>query len=181
LENQRDPNGAVPRTGPAEVFAAHFQSSAQADIVRAKIESMGYDPREISYISDPSKCDFAFDGTGTHWAKAGLEGLAGGGIVGAGVSAGISVLTLGSIVVLGPIGIAVGAATGTVIGVLLGAGLSSDQAVACENAVNGGSLVMTVQAHAGDQDRVRSALGDHIIAVEDDRYLSGREDAAGAS
>jgi uncharacterized membrane protein len=158
-------------TGPAEVLAARFDTRDAADAVRRQIESIGYDPAEISYISDAAKCSFTFDSAGNRVTSSGLGGIAGGGSVGAAVSAGASALGLGSLVFLGPIGIAAGAAIGGVVGVLLGFGMTSQQATACEGAIGEGSLVMAVQTHAGDQKRVRTLLGTHLIAAEPDTYF----------
>lgn len=157
-------------TGPAEVLAARFEARDAADAIRRRLESIGYDPAEISYISDASKCAFTFDAAGNHVTRSGLSGIAGGGSLGAAVSGGAVAFGLGSFVFLGPIGIAAGAAIGGVAGALLGFGMTSDQAVACERAIGDGSLVMAVQTHAGDQQRVRAMLDDHLIAVEQDTY-----------
>jgi hypothetical protein len=158
-------------TGPAEVLAARFETRDAADVVRRQLESIGYDPAEISYISDASKCSFTFDGAGNHVARTGLGGIVGGGSLGAALSAGASAFGLGSLVFLGPVGLAAGAAIGGVVGVLLGFGMTSEQAAACEGAIDTGSLVMAVQTLAGDQQRVRALLGNHLIAVERDTYL----------
>ena len=163
-------SNAVQSPGPARIYAARFDNRDAADAVRAKLEALGYDPLEISYISDPEKCSFTFDGMGSHVMKAATEGVVGGAALGGGVSAAFGVLGLGSIVLLGPIGIVAGVAMGGLIGVLLGAGLDSDQALACEKAVKAGSLIMAVQAHTGDDNRVRAALGDRVIFSEDDVY-----------
>ena len=158
-------------TGPAEILAARFENDEAADAVRRQVESAGYDPAEISYISDASKCSFTFDSAGNHVTGSGLGGLIGGGSLGAAFSAGASAFGLGSLVFLGPVGFAAGAAIGGVVGVLLGFGMTSKQAAACAGAIDEGSLVMAVQTHAGDQQRVRALLGDHLIAVEADTYL----------
>lgn len=155
-------------TGKAEVFAASFKTRDEADVVRKAIEAMGYDPKEISYIVDAASCSSTFDEPGSHWRQMGIGGVVAGGAAGAVAGA---VIGLGSILFLGPVGAAIGAVSGGVIGTLLGAGMDSDQAAACEKAVKNGSLVMVVQAHAGDVERVRAALGDHIIAEEPDDYI----------
>jgi uncharacterized membrane protein len=157
--------------GRAEIVAARFGNQNDADIARLKLENLGYDPRELSFISDATKCSFTFDGIGSHGAKAAADGIVGGGAFGAALGAGATVLGAGGLVLLGPIGLVTGVVLGGVSGLLLGLGLSSDQATACEEAVNDGSVVMTVQAHAGDSAAVRSALGDRVIAVESDRYF----------
>jgi len=158
-------------TGPARIYAARFDSRADADTMRTKLESLGYDPAELSYISDPEKCSFSLGGAGSHVGKAGAEGLVSGAAIGGAASVAIAALGLGSIVLLGPISVAAGVAMGGTVGLLLGFGLESDQAKACENAVNAGSLVMTVQAHAGDDERIVSALADRVIGTEDDVYF----------
>jgi hypothetical protein len=158
------------QTGPAEVLAARFDNREAAEAVAKQLTSVGYDPAELSYISDASKCSFTFDGVGNHPGRATLEGIAGGGAFGAAVSATASVAGLGSLVLLGPVGLAAGAVMGGVIGVMLGAGLNSSQAAACEAAIGDGSLVLAIQTHAGDQARVRSILGPHLIAAEEDTY-----------
>jgi hypothetical protein len=158
-------------TGPAEILAARFETRDAADAVRRQVESAGYDPAEISYISDASKCSFTFDSAGNHVTRSGLGGIVSGGSLGAVFTAGASAFGLGSLVLLGPIGLAAGAAIGGVVGVLLGFGMASKQATACASAIDNGSLVMAVQTHAGDQQRVRALLGDHLIAVEADTYL----------
>jgi hypothetical protein len=152
----------------AHVFAARFVSREDTDAMRAKLETLGYEPNEISYISDPEKCSFTFDDTGSHVGRASLEGVAGGAALGAGVSVGFGALGMGSALVLGPIGLLAGVAIGGFVGVLLGAGLNSDQALACEKAVRSGSLVMTVQAHPGDDARIRELLAPNVIAAEED-------------
>jgi len=162
-------------TGPAEILAARFETREAADAVRRQLESAGYDPAEISYIGDASKCSFTFDSAGNHAASAGLGGIVGGGSLGAALSAGASAFGLGSLVFLGPVGLAAGAAIGGVVGVLLGFGMTSKQAAACAGAIDKGSLVMAVQTHAADQQRVRAVLGDHLIAVEPDTYLEQDE------
>jgi hypothetical protein len=159
--------------GPAEILAARFQNPNDADLVGRKIEALGYDPRELSFISDATKCSFTFDGIGAHARKASAEGIVGGGAVGAAIGAGAVVLGAGGLVLLGPVALLTGAVIGGVNSALLGLGVSSDQAVACENAVNAGSLVMTVQARAGDSAAVRAILGDHLIASENDTYYGG--------
>lgn len=158
--------------GPAEVVAARFDNQHDADVVRLKLEELGYDSRELSFISDAKKCSFTFDGIGDHSAKAAAEGIVGGSVAGTALGAAAAVLGAGGLVLLGPIGLLTGAAIGGMTGVLLGLGLNSDQAVACEDAVSQGSLVMTVQARAGGSAAVRSALGDHVIASEKDEYLN---------
>jgi hypothetical protein len=162
-------------TGPAEVLAARFESRDAAEVVGRQLESIGYNPAEISYISDASKCSFTFDGAGNHVAISGLGGIAGGGALGAAVSAGASALGLGSLVFLGPVGLAAGAAISGVVGVLLGFGMTSDQAAACADAIDKGSLVMAVQTHAGDQQRVRDLVGTHLIAAESDTYYGNAD------
>jgi hypothetical protein len=151
----------------ADVLGARFDTRAEADVVRRSIEALGYDPKEVSYIVDTTLCSSTFDEPGSHWREMGIKGLFGGGAFGAvaGVVAG-----LGSIALLGPIGAIAGAATGGVVGLLLGAGLASDQAIACENAIKAGALLMVVQTHAGDSERVRRLLGDHVVADEKDEY-----------
>jgi hypothetical protein len=158
-------------TGPAEILAARFETGDAADVVRRQLESAGYDPAEISYISDASKCSFTFDSAGNHVVRSGLGGIVGGGSLGAALGAGASGFGLASLVFIGPVGLAIGAAIGGVVGVLLGFGMTSKQAAACAGAIDNGSLVMAVQTHAGDQQRVRALLGDHLIAVEADTYL----------
>jgi hypothetical protein len=158
------------QTGSAEVLAARFDNRDAAETVARQLTATGYDPAEISYISDKSKCSFTFDGVGNHAGRAALEGIAGGGAFGAAVSATAGIAGLGSLVLLGPVGLAAGAVMGGVIGVMLGAGLNSSQATACEAAIGDGSLVMAIQTHAGDQARVRSILGPHLIAAEEDTY-----------
>jgi hypothetical protein len=169
MADRVDETAGVP--GPATVFAAHFQSRAEAEVVHDKIISLGYDPIEVSYITDASKCSYTFDGPSNRWAESGTKGLVGGASLGVGVSGVAAALDLGSMLLLGPIGIAIGLAVGGVVGGLLGAGLNSDQASACETAIEEGGLVMAVQAHTGDSDRIRVALGRHIIATKEDVYL----------
>ena len=161
-----------PLIGNAEVLAARFHTRAEADRVREEIEALGYDPLEVSYIADPTKCSFMLDAPGSHWAKMGMRGLSGGGAVGAAISVAMGALGLGSVVAMGPIGAAAAAAMGGVVGILLGAAMDSDQAKACEDAINAGALVMVVQTHSGDEGRVRGALDGHIIAVEKDEYTA---------
>jgi len=157
-------------TGAAEVLAARFESRDAAEAVGRQLEALGYDPAEISYISDAAKCSFTFDGMGNHVTRTGLGGIASGATLGAAVSATANVIGLGSLILLGPVGLAAGAAIGGVVGVLLGAGMNSSQADACEGAIGDGALVMAVQSHAGDQLRVRALLGPHLVAAEEDRY-----------
>jgi len=156
-------------TGNAEVIGARFQTRQEADAVRATIESWGYDPKEISYILDRAKCSSSFDEPGSHWRRATAQGIVGGAAFG-GIAGEIA--TIGSVALVGPIGLAAGGVIGGVVGLLLGAGLDSDKAVACEAAVADGALVMVVQTHAGDSDRVRALLGTHIIAEEPDTYTT---------
>jgi uncharacterized membrane protein len=158
-------------TGPARIYAARFNNRADADAVRTKVESFGYDPAELSYISDCEKCSFTLDAAGSHVARAGTTGIVGGALFGGGVGTAVGALGFGSLVVLGPVGAAIGIGAGGVIGLLLGFGVDSDVATACEEAIKAGSLVMTVQAHAGDDDRIVAALADHVIGTEDDVYL----------
>ena len=66
----------------AEVLAARFRNQNDADVVRLKIEDLGYDARELSFVSDTTKCSFTFDVIGDHAAKAAAEGIVGGGAVG---------------------------------------------------------------------------------------------------
>jgi uncharacterized membrane protein len=162
--------------GPAEVLAARFQTRAEADPVREKIQGLGYDPMEVSYIADASKCSFTFDEPGSHWNKMGIRGVVSGAATGGIVATAMTGLGLGSLVFLGPVGAAAAAAIGGVVGLLLGAGLDSDAALACESAVNDGAVVMIVQTHSGDEDRVRAILGEHIIGVEKDEYISEASD-----
>jgi hypothetical protein len=157
-------------TGPAEVLAARFDDRDAAEALGRQLVALGYDPAEISYISDAAKCSFTFDGMGKHVARSSLGGIAGGATLGAAVSATASIVGLGSLVLLGPVGLAAGAVIGGVVGVLVGAGMNSSQAVACEGAIGDGSLVMAVQTHAGDQLRIRAILGPHLIAAEEDTY-----------
>jgi hypothetical protein len=37
-------------TGPARIYAARFDSRADADTMRTKLDSLGYDPAELFYI-----------------------------------------------------------------------------------------------------------------------------------
>jgi hypothetical protein len=173
-----DRSAGDPPVGEAEVLAARFDTLAEADSVREKIEALGYDPLEVSYITDPTKCSFTFGDPGSDWAKMGIRGVAGGGAVGAALTAAMGALGLGSIVLVGPIGVAAAAAMGGFVGVLLGAGMDSDQAKACEDAINAGALIMVVQTHSGDQERVRAALGKHIVAVEKDEYTAQTQSTA---
>lgn len=163
--------GLARQPGRAKIFAARFDDRSDAGAVRRKLESLGYDPAEISSISDPEKCSFTLDGAGNRVPRAGAEGLLGGAVFGGGVGATTAALGLGGLVILGPIGTITGLLVGGLVGLLLGAGLDSDQAAACRKAVTGGSLVMTVQAHTGDDERVAAALGRHVIATEDDVYF----------
>ena len=156
--------------GPANVYAARFDTLHDADAVRSKLQAIGYDPLEISYISDPEKCAFTFDAAGSHVTKTAAEVAVGVAAVGGVTGAAFGAVALGSVVFLGPIGVIVGGAIGGVVGVLLGAGHDSDQALACEKAIDAGSLVMSVQAHSGDDDRVRAILGDRVIGTEHDVY-----------
>ena len=166
-----DSSGTLAQSpGPAKVFAARFDKRDDADATRSKLQALGYDPKEISYISDPEKCAFAFDGSGGQVGTSAAKGALGGVALGGGMSAAFVALGLGSVVFLGPIGVVAGVAVGGLVGVLVGAGLDSDQALACEKAVREGSLVMSVQAHAGDDERVGALLGDRVIATQDDIY-----------
>jgi uncharacterized membrane protein len=150
-------------TGIVDVLAASFKTRDEADPVKKAIEAMGYDPKEVSYVIDAATCSSSFNEPGSHWRQMGLGGVVAGGAVGA-----VTTAVFGSILLLGPIGVGIGALSGGVIGLLLGAGMQSDQATACEKAVKDGSLVMIVQPHPGDADRIRALLGDHIIAEADD-------------
>ena len=166
-----DISGAsVQSPGPARVYAARFDTLGDADAVRSELQALGYDPREISSISDPEKCSFTLDSAGSHVPRGAAQGVVGGAALGGGVSAAFGALGLGSLAVLGPAGVIIGAAIGGFAGALLRAGLDSDQALACQKAVNEGSLVMAVQAHTGDDTRIRDLLGDRVIATEDDMY-----------
>lgn len=149
----------------AEVYAARFETRDEADVIRNAIEAIGYDPKDISYILDPRTCSSSFDEPGSHWRQMTIGGIVAGGAIGA---VGSAAIDLGSVLVLGPIGLLAGAGIGGVVGVLLGASMESNQAAACEKAIKSGALVMVVQAHLGDGERVRTVLGKHLIAEEAD-------------
>jgi len=156
--------------GPADVVAARFQDRTEADAVRTKIEAMGYSPEEVSYVANPEKCSATFTDPGSHWARMALGGAAVGGAGAGSLGAVVGAVSLGSAAFLGPVGLVAGAAIGGVVGLLLGAGLPDGTAQTCAQAVEDGSLVMVVQTHAGDTDRVRAALGRHIIGDQRDDY-----------
>jgi hypothetical protein len=158
--------------GPAEVVAARFHDRAQADEVRANIEALGYGPAEVSYIADPSKGSYPFTEPGSHWANFARGGALVGGVGAGALGTAVGVVTLGSAAILGPIGLIAGVAIGGVVGLMLGAGMPAKTAQACAAAIDAGAVLMVVQTHAGDTDRVRAALGDHIIGDETDDYTA---------
>ncbi len=98
--------------GPATIYGARFENFAEADAVRSKLQSLGYDPREISYISDPEKCSFTFDGAGSHVPKAAAEGMVGGAAVAAALAQHSQRSALEASPFFGPIGIVAGLAIG---------------------------------------------------------------------
>jgi uncharacterized membrane protein len=153
----------------AEVLGARFATRSEADVVRTAVEALGYDPMEVSYIADAATCSSTFDEPGSHWQKMGLGGSLGGGTL-AGVGGAIA--GIGTVAFLGPVSALIGVVTGGIIGVLVGAGLDSDNAVACANEIKAGELVLVVQTHSGDSGRVRAALGDHLIAAENDTFVA---------
>ncbi len=157
--------------GKARIFAARFDDRASAEVVSTELVLLGYDPAEFSYISDPEKCAFVLDAPGGHVVKTAAGAMLAGAVFGGGTGAVTGALGAGSILLLGPVGLTVGLGVGGIIGILLGFGVNSDQAEACEAAVRAGSLVMTVQAHSGDEDRIARALAHHVIATEDDTYF----------
>ena len=158
--------------GPAEVLAARFQNRAEADAVRAKIEAMGYDPAEVSYMTDPVRCSSTFTEPGSHWQKMVLGGVTIGGVGSGALGAAVGAAT-GGLAVLGPIGLVAGAVIGGAVSMLISFGVADDTAVACAKAIDDGALVMVVQTHAGDNARVRAALGSHVIGGDTDEFTAG--------
>ena len=69
--------------GKAEVLSARFNTRSEADVVRATLETMGYEPQEVSYVADALLCSSTFDEVGSHWAQMGRRGVLGGGAIGA--------------------------------------------------------------------------------------------------
>jgi hypothetical protein len=163
---------AADLVGPAEVLAARFHDRAEADAVRAKIEALGYGPDEVSYATDPSRCSYTFTEPGSHWARFAVSGAAIGGVGAGALGTAVGAVTLGSVAFLGPFALIAGTVIGGVVGLMTGAGMPAKQAQACERAIADGAVVMFVQTHAGDTDRVVAALGKHIIATESDDFTA---------
>lgn len=159
--------------GRAQILAARLENQHDAEVVRVKLEDVGYDARELTFICDSTKCSFTFDGIGDHVAKNAADGSVGGRDRG-GVRRGPTFLRRLAPNATRPNRSRGRCNAGWGLGLLLGLGMNSDQATACEEVVSGGSVVMTVQAHAADSVAVRAALGEHFIAAESDDYFDPR-------
>lgn len=162
----------------AKTVLAVFAHEHDANQVVIALEDMGYDPKDISFISQENKKEAAAD-LGTDVVEGAAAGAAKGGAIGgvAGLLAGAGVLpVIAGLLIGGPIAAAVGltgvaaatasgAITGAIAGGLIGSltslGLSDEDAHYYDETIKAGGVAVAVTAKDGDDDKVESLLANN--------------------
>jgi hypothetical protein len=149
-----------------------YPDRAAAEAAVDRLASLGYGPGEVSvvmssqtreqYGSTPAAIDASHVG---HAATGGgVIGAAMGAILATATVAGATAATvvtggLAAPFIAGPLAAALGGAVGgSAIGALVGAAGSEEEQEALDKDINGGGIVVAVQAREGDRDAVQAAL-----------------------
>ncbi|HEX8098161.1 MAG TPA: quinol:electron acceptor oxidoreductase subunit ActD [Pyrinomonadaceae bacterium] len=157
----------------AKLVTGLFKTRTAAEAAVDAIIKRGYTREDISVLmSDATRHkEFAVE-TRTHAADGAGIGGAVGGTVGAVLATLVAVGTivaippLGALVVAGPItaalaGLGAGAATGGVIGALVGAGIPEHRAKVYDAGLQSGGILLGVEAKSGeDADKLEQLLND---------------------
>lgn len=181
-----------------------FSNELSAEDAINKLESRGYNPKDMSILMKDSKgAERISKDTGANVAEGAVSGAGTGAVVGGitGFLAGTVLPGLGGFLIGGPIGAALGltgaaattvsgVATGAVAGGLIGAltstfGISDDDARDYETKINEGGILIAVPSKEGDASEVKSIMssldadGVRVIDSEDkgrSRSLADRRD-----
>lgn len=165
----------------ATTYLAVFADEADANQVVIDLEEMGYNPKEISFISKENKREAttALGDDATDPVEGAAAGAATGGAIGglAGLLAGVGVIpALAGLLIGGPIAAALGltgvaattasgAITGAIAGSLVGAltnlGLSEEEAKYYDETINSGGVALAVTTKDNDADEVRALLDEN--------------------
>ena len=166
-----------------------YYDHESAEVTVQRLRDLGYSTQDISVMMKDQEHarKFASD-TGSHAA----EGAVTGGAIGGGIGALLAGLTAtGSIVaivgtggvaaplVIGPLaaalaGLGAGAATGGILGALIGAGIPNDEAAKYEEGLNRGGILLGVNPREEDRHRVREILGSSSGAPEREKSYTAR-------
>ena len=157
---------------------AIFNSRFEADQALRALENVGITPSDISMLmSDDARSSHFKIEEGNKADEGAAAGATFGGILG-GVTAallsagalaipGLNLVVSGSIIA-GMAGLGAGAATGGLLGALIGAGFKENEAKLYEKELYEGNILMAVQTHNGDQKRaVQDILKLHSRKPED--------------
>ena len=142
-----------------------------------RLRDLGYSDDQISVMmQDKDKAQAFVAKSGGHAA----EGAVTGGVVGGGIGAvvagliatgSLTVVTGGAALplVIGPLaaalaGLGAGAATGGIVGALVGAGIPKDKAIAYNEGLERGGIVLGVQARPDNRDEVRRVFDEETGA-----------------
>jgi hypothetical protein len=150
-----------------------FHDRADAESAVEQLHDLGYTHDEISVMmSDQTRSrDFA-EATGSKAAEGATTGGIVGGAIGAilaGVTATGAILAvagtggLAAPIVVGPLaavlaGLGAGGLAGGIIGALVGAGIPEERARVIESGLKEGGILVAVQPHMGDEERVARIL-----------------------
>lgn len=156
---------------------AAFHNQTDADVVIRELETLGYNPKDISVIT--KKESKVIEDTGDGLLEGATSGAVTGGAVGglAGLLAGAGIFpALASLMIGGPIAVALGltgaaatavsgavtgAVAGGLIGALVGLGVPEETAAYYDEAVEKGGVVVAVPAAVSEEQKVEDILSAH--------------------
>ncbi len=169
-----------------------FSKRIDAEDVIAKLENLGYDPKNLSIIMrDNTEAAKMARSTGTDVAGGAVSGATTGGLLGAiaGLLVGIGAIAIpgvGAILIGGPLvaalgltgaaattvsGAATGVLAGGLIGALVGLGVPEEDARYYEESIKEGGILVAVPARAGEEQEVMDIMRDfganQIRAIKD--------------
>jgi uncharacterized membrane protein len=164
----------------AHLILAAFHNSRHADQAVRDLESLGYNPKEISFIGKEGASYVAPDDSPANRVVEGASsGAVAGGAIGgiAGLLAGAGVFpALAGLLIGGPIaallgltgaaatavsGAVTGAVAGGLIGSLVGLGVPEETARYYEETVNEGGVVLAIPARPAQREEVSNLLESH--------------------